>query len=96
MSLHHIPTIDDLLADSLIQKVMGADRVEPQALKALLAGAAARIAAGREARASRRAGVGFANAPGDRRNPLRRPDTLAGGRAAPGRFRGGRWSAVCC
>ena len=96
MSLHHIPTIDDLLADLLIQKVMGADRVEPQALKALLAGAAARIAAGREARASRRAGVGFANAPGDRRNPLRRPDTLAGARAAPGRFRGGCWSAVCC
>jgi hypothetical protein len=29
-------TIDDLLADSLIQKVMLADRVEPHALKSLL------------------------------------------------------------
>ena len=33
-------TIDDLLADSLIQKVMLADRVEPQALKTLLDGTA--------------------------------------------------------
>ena len=37
-------TIDDLLADSLIQKVMLADRVEPQALKTLLDGTARRIA----------------------------------------------------
>ena len=36
-------TIDDLLADSLIQKVMLADHVEPQALKTLLDGTARRI-----------------------------------------------------
>jgi hypothetical protein len=37
-------TIDDLLADSLIQKVMLADHVEPQALRTLLDGTARRIA----------------------------------------------------
>ena len=42
-------TIDDLLADSLIQKVMLADRVEPQALKALLDGTARRVAESRRA-----------------------------------------------
>ena len=36
------PTIDDLLADSLIQAVMRADHVEPQALKSLLKRAAGR------------------------------------------------------
>jgi hypothetical protein len=42
-------TIDDLLADSLIQKVMLADHVEPQALKTLLDGTARRLAASRRA-----------------------------------------------
>jgi hypothetical protein len=42
-------TIDDLLADSLIQKVMRADHVEPQALKTLLDGTARRIAESRRA-----------------------------------------------
>src|SRR5260370_42056322 len=42
------PTIDNLLADSLIRAVMRADHVEPEALKSLMDGAAARIAAGRE------------------------------------------------
>ena len=37
-------TIDDLLADWLIQKVMLADHVEPKALKTLLDGTARRIA----------------------------------------------------
>ena len=37
-------TIDDLLADPLIQKVMRADRVEPEPLKVLLQGTARRIA----------------------------------------------------
>ena len=41
---HRAQTIDDLLADSLIQKVMLADRVEPQALRTLLDGTARRIA----------------------------------------------------
>jgi hypothetical protein len=42
-------TIDDLLADSLIQKVMLADHVEPKALKALLDGTARRLADSRRA-----------------------------------------------
>jgi hypothetical protein len=44
MAYQSAETIDDLLADSLIQKVMLADRVEPQALKILLDGTARRIA----------------------------------------------------
>ena len=44
MSLKHGPTIDDLLTDSLVQTVMRADHVEPQALKTLLNGVASRIA----------------------------------------------------
>jgi hypothetical protein len=35
------PHIDELLADPIIQMVMKADRVEPQALKGLIARAAA-------------------------------------------------------
>jgi hypothetical protein len=42
-------TIDDLLADSLVQKVMLADHVEPQALKSLLDWTARRIAESRRA-----------------------------------------------
>jgi hypothetical protein len=38
-------TLDDLLADSLIQTVMQADRVEPEAVRALMDGAARRLAA---------------------------------------------------
>ncbi len=44
MAHQNAPTIDHLLADPLIQKVMRADRVEPQALKSMLHGAARRIA----------------------------------------------------
>jgi hypothetical protein len=51
MSLRHSPTVDDLMADSLIQAVMRADRVEPQALKSLLNSVAGRIGAGRRRRA---------------------------------------------
>jgi len=43
MSLNHGPTIHELLADSLIQTVMRADQVEPQALRVLLHVAASRI-----------------------------------------------------
>jgi hypothetical protein len=92
MSLHHRPTIDELLADSLIQKVMRADGVEPQALKALLNGAAGRIA---EARASR-AGVVFVGAPAERRNPLRRPGAPAPARRAARSYGGECGSALCC
>jgi hypothetical protein len=41
------PTIDTLLADALIQKVMRADHVEPQTLRSLLDGTARRIASRR-------------------------------------------------
>jgi len=54
MSQHKGPTIDDLLADSLIRVVMRADHVEPEALKALLNGAAGRIAAGRRQHTAQR------------------------------------------
>ena len=44
MAYRSAETIDDLLADSLIQKVMLADHVEPQALRTLLDKAARRLA----------------------------------------------------
>lgn len=43
MAHQNAPTIDDLLADPLIQKVMYADHVEPQALRSLLTGTARRL-----------------------------------------------------
>ena len=49
MAYRSAQTIDDLLADSLIQKVMRADHVEPQALRTLLDGTARRIAESRRA-----------------------------------------------
>jgi hypothetical protein len=73
MSLRHSPTVDDLMADSLIQAVMRADRVEPQALKSLLNNAALRVDAGRR----RRARTVFARSAIDRRN-----GGCAAGRAA--------------
>jgi hypothetical protein len=49
MAYRSAETIDDLMADSLIQKVMLADHVEPQALRTLLDGTARRIADSRRA-----------------------------------------------
>ena len=49
MAYPNAPTIDHLLADPLIQKVMRADRVEPLALRSLLDGTARRIAERRRA-----------------------------------------------
>ena len=49
MAYRNAETIDDLLADSLIQKVMLADHVEPQALKTMLDGTARRLADSRRA-----------------------------------------------
>jgi hypothetical protein len=49
MAYRNAPTIDDLLADPLIQKVMQADHVESQALRGLLNGTARRIADSRRA-----------------------------------------------
>lgn len=49
MAHQNAPTIEDLLADPLIQKVMYADHVEPQALRGLLTGTARRLADSRRA-----------------------------------------------
>jgi hypothetical protein len=48
MSFSHAPTVDELLADGLVQAVMRADHVEPNELRALLGGVAGRIARRRE------------------------------------------------
>jgi hypothetical protein len=48
MSLNHVPTVDELLADGLVQAVMQADHVEPAELKTLLGGVADRIARRRQ------------------------------------------------
>jgi hypothetical protein len=47
MAQRSAPTIDALLADALIQRVMRADHVEPQTLRSLLDGTARRIASRR-------------------------------------------------
>jgi len=48
MSLSHAPTVDELLADGLVQAIMQADRVAPAELRTLLSGVADRIARGRQ------------------------------------------------
>ena len=48
MSFSRSPTIDELLADGLVQAVMRADHVEPGQLRTLLNGVAGRIARRRE------------------------------------------------
>ena len=94
MSLHRNSTIDELLADPLIQTVMRADQVEPQALRALLNGAASRIIATRRERAAERSGVVFVRSPSERRG--REPDAPLAARRAT-RVRGGDCrSALCC
>ena len=93
MSLHHNSTIDELLADPLIQTVMRADQVEPQALKALLNGAASRITATRRERAAERSGVVFVRSPSERRG--REPDAPPAARRAT-RVRGGDCRSALC
>jgi hypothetical protein len=53
MSLNHVPTVDELLADGLVQALMRADHVEPAELRTLLGGVAGRIA--RQRRGDRKA-----------------------------------------
>lgn len=94
MSLSYNPTIDDLLADSLIQTVMRADHVEPQALETLLHGVASRIG-GRE-RALQRPGAVFVSSASDRRTPSRSWNAGPTDRRA-GRVRHtGSGLALCC
>jgi hypothetical protein len=93
MSLRHGPTLDELLADPLIQTVMRADNVEREALKALLNGAARQIAAGR---ASQRAGAAFVRMGGDRRTAPCAALPPIGVRGS-GRVKGGDCgTALCC
>ena len=91
MSLPHSPTIEQLLEDSLVQAVMRADNVEPQALRALLAEAADRVAA----RVERRPASGLsARPPIDRRATSRVANAPAHVRPLPPADRCG--SALCC
>jgi hypothetical protein len=48
MPLNHLSSVDELLADGLIQTVMQADHVEPAELRTLLGGVAGRIARRRQ------------------------------------------------
>ncbi len=94
MSLLRNSTIDALLADSLIQTLMRADQVEPQALRALLNGAASRITATRRARAAERSGVVFVRSKSERRGRNRtRRSSLAGRRAYVAGIAGRRFAA---
>jgi hypothetical protein len=93
MLQRHTPTVDDLLADSLIQAVMRADNVEPQALRTLLQATAGRIAAGRE-RDARRAGGLLPKPPIDRRPTPRASIDMA--RLKPVRPAEPCGSAICC
>jgi hypothetical protein len=87
MSLCHIPTIDELLGDSLVQAVMRADNVEPQTLRILLADAAARVE-------QRQANALLTKPPIDRRPTSRAANAPARVRPAPLADPCG--SALCC
>jgi hypothetical protein len=82
MSLNHGQTIDDLLADSLIQTVMRADHVEPQALKSLMQGVASRVGAGSRGLVSPRPALLLVGLPNDRRVTPRAGNAPAAPRAA--------------
>ncbi len=93
MSQRLTPTLDELLGDSLIQAVMRADNVEPQALRTLFAETAGRIAACREGE-PKPASVFFSRPPIDRRAA---PRLLAPPqRMRPAQVAGPCGSAICC
>ena len=94
MSLNHRPTIDDLLADSLVQTVMRADHVEPQALKTLLNGVANRIA--RRPEGSQRPAAHFIGLTNDRRPPARSGNASQVARRVARRRDTGCGPAICC
>ena len=94
MSLNHRPTIDDLLADSLVQTVMRADHVEPQALKTLLNGVASRIA--RRPEGSQRPAVLFLSSANDRRPLVRSGSAPQGARRAAHVRDPDCGSTICC
>jgi hypothetical protein len=92
MSLRHSPTIDELLGDSLVQTVMRADNVEPQALRILLADTAARVAG---ARVEQRPASGLSANPSIDRRPASR-GANAPARVRPARFADACGSTLCC
>jgi hypothetical protein len=80
-------TVDDLLADPLVQAVMRADGVEAGALKDMLAGVAARVRASRPASALTFDPVSVRFAAEGRPRPLRL--------SPPEAYRGGE-NRLCC
>ena len=93
MLLRHSPTVDDLLGDSLIQAVMRADNVEPQALRTLLSDMGDRVAAARRDARSQPS-VLFGKPALDRRPQSRL--ALAPPRVRPQPLAGSCGSVVCC
>ncbi len=91
MSLSHAPTVDELLADGLVQAVMQADRVEPAELRTLLSGVADRIARGRQ---SEPKALRFFATPRLERRPDRRRRERSGARPARACRRGLRRRAL--
>ena len=92
MSQRLSPTLDELLGDSLIQAVMRADHVEPQAVRALFAEPAGRIV--RRGKGEPKAASVFFPRPSIDRRPS--PLTFAGPRAKPAQPLGPCGSAICC
>jgi hypothetical protein len=97
MSLNYRPTVDELLADSLIRTVMRADHVETHALRSLLHGVASRIRGGAGSeRASQRPAAVFVGSPNDRRTAFRGGNAPSAARLRARVGDSGCGSAVCC
>jgi hypothetical protein len=94
MLLRDSQTIDELLADSLVQAAMRADNVELHAIRTVLADAADRVAAVRLERESKLASGLFANPRIDRWATPRDANGRTHGRPQPLADRCG--SAFCC
>jgi hypothetical protein len=94
MLLRHSPTIDELLRDLLVQAVMRADNVEPQALRIMLTDAANRVAAARLEGWPKLASGFFANPPIDSRATPQGANEQA--RVRPQPLADPCGSALCC
>jgi hypothetical protein len=92
MSFNHAPTIDELLADGLVQAVMQADSVEPAELRTLLYGVAGRIA--RRHESERKAARFFATPRLERRPNSGGANVLA--RALPAPVADACGAGLCC
>ena len=94
MSPRPDPNLDDLLSDRLIQAVMRADRVDPHALRAMLAGVTSRVAR-RRAAAPTRPAVSFFSVPRLEWRPDRGAAT-APASGLPTAFDAGCAAGACC